>query len=102
MSGKKGGLFAPQFKSIDGLKIRFATNDKRDGKSILLLSPLPESILAFLPTWEMFSALGPVVAVDIPAFGFSESRMDVRAPEPLGDFIVQILRAFELEQPHVV
>ena len=102
MSTKKSGLFAPQFKNIDGLKIRFATNDKQNGEPILLLSPLPESILAFLPTWEMFSALGPVVAVDIPAFGLSESRPDVRAPEPLGDFIVRILQAFELDKPHVV
>jgi pimeloyl-ACP methyl ester carboxylesterase len=102
MSTKKTGLFTPQFKNIDGLKIRFATNDQKDGEPILLLSPLPESILAFLPTWEMFSALGPVVAVDIPAFGLSESRPDVRAPEPLGDFIVRILQAFGLEKPHVV
>jgi pimeloyl-ACP methyl ester carboxylesterase len=102
MSTKKSGLFAPQFKNIDGLKIRFATNDKQDGEPILLLSPLPESILAFLPTWEMFSAVGPVVAVDIPAFGLSESRPDVRAPEPLGDFIVRILQAFGLDKPHVV
>jgi pimeloyl-ACP methyl ester carboxylesterase len=50
----------------------------------------------------MFSALGPVVAVDIPAFGLSESRPDVRAPEPLGDFIVRILQAFGLDKPHVV
>jgi len=102
MSTKKSGLFAPQFRNINGLKIRFATNDKQDGEPILLLSPLPESILAFLPTWEMFSALGPVVAVDIPAFGLSESRPDVRAPEPLGDFIVRILQAFGLDKPHVV
>ena len=102
MSTKKSGLFAPQFKNIDGLKIRFATNDKQNGEPILLLSPLPESILAFLPTWEMFSALGPVVAVDIPAFGLSESRPDVRAPEPLGEFIVRILQAFGLDKPHVV
>jgi pimeloyl-ACP methyl ester carboxylesterase len=103
MSGnKQSALFAPQFKKIDGLRIRFATNDTRDGDPILLLSPLPESILAFLPTWGMFSALGPVVAVDLPAFGQSESRPDVRAPESLGDFIVRILDAFELKQPHVV
>jgi pimeloyl-ACP methyl ester carboxylesterase len=102
MSDKKSGLFEPQFKKIDGLQIRFATNDRRDGDSILLLSPLPESILAFLPTWDMFSALGPVVAVDLPAFGLSESRPDLRAPEPLGDFILLILEAFGLEQPHIV
>jgi pimeloyl-ACP methyl ester carboxylesterase len=96
------GLHASQFKTIDGLQIRFATNDKKDGEPILLLSPLPESILAFLPTWDMFSALGPVVAVDLPAFGLSESRADTRAPDALGEFIVKIAAAFGLEQPHVV
>jgi len=96
------GLGSMQFRTIDRLRIRFATNNKKDGDPILLLSPLPESILAFLPTWEMFSSLGPVVAVDLPAFGQSESRSDIRAPEPLGEFILHILDAFELKQPHVV
>src|SRR5271154_982128 len=96
------GLGSMEFKTVDGLRIRFATNDKKNGDPILLLSPLPESILAFLPTWDMFSALGPVVAVDLPAFGLSESRADVRAPEPLGEFVVRIMEAFSLDQPHVV
>ncbi len=65
-TNSKTGLHATQFRTIDGLQIRFATNDKKDGDPILLLSPLPESILAFLPTWDMFSALGPVVAVGPP------------------------------------
>jgi hypothetical protein len=43
----KTGLHAMQYKVIDGLQIRFATNDKKKGDPILLLSPLPESILAF-------------------------------------------------------
>jgi pimeloyl-ACP methyl ester carboxylesterase len=91
-----------QFRIVDGLRIRFATNNKKKGDPILLLSPLPESILAFLPTWHTFSALGPVVAVDLPAFGHSESRPDIRAPEALGEFILRILDAFGLEQLHVV
>jgi pimeloyl-ACP methyl ester carboxylesterase len=99
---KKSGLLATQFKEIDGLQIRFATNNKKGGEAILLLSPLPESILAFLPTWEMFSALGCVVAVDIPPFGLSQSRPELRSPEPLGDFLVRILAAFDLTKPHVV
>jgi pimeloyl-ACP methyl ester carboxylesterase len=96
------GLSAMQFKVIDGLRIRFATNDKKNGDPILLLSPLPESILAFLPTWDMFSALGPVIAVDLPAFGLSESRADLRSQEALGEFVVRILEVFGLKQPHVV
>jgi pimeloyl-ACP methyl ester carboxylesterase len=95
-------LGSMQFRTVDGLRIRFAANNKKDSDPILLLSPLPESILAFLPTWDTFSALGRVVAVDLPAFGQSESRSDIRAPEPLGEFIFRILDAFELKQPHVV
>jgi pimeloyl-ACP methyl ester carboxylesterase len=98
----KTGLRATQFKTIDRMKIRFASNGRTDGDPILLLSPLPESILAFLPTWEMFSALGPVIAVDLPAFGLSESQPYVRAPEPMGNFVVRIIEAFGLTKPHVV
>src|SRR5277367_2753823 len=96
------GLQAMQYKTIDGLQIRFATNDKTDGNPILLLSPLPESILAFLPTWEMFSALGPVIAVDLPPFGRSETRADTRTPEVVGDFVLRIMEAFGLDRPHVI
>jgi pimeloyl-ACP methyl ester carboxylesterase len=96
------GLNATQYKSIDGLQIRYAVNDKLDGDPILLLSPLPESILAFLPTWEMFSALGPVIAVDLPPFGRSEVRADMRTPETVGEFVLHIMDAFGLKQPHVV
>ncbi len=96
------GLHATQYKSIDGLQIRYAINDKEDGEPILLLSPLPESILAFLPTWEMFSALGPVIAVDLPPFGRSEVRAEVRTPETVGEFVLRIIDAFGLKQPHVV
>jgi pimeloyl-ACP methyl ester carboxylesterase len=98
----KTGLQSTEFRTIDGLRIRFATNGKKDGVPILLLSPLPESILAFLPTWDSFSALGPLVAVDLPAFGLSESRPNVRNPEALGDFVVRLLAEFDLDQPHVV
>jgi pimeloyl-ACP methyl ester carboxylesterase len=96
------GLQATQFKSVDGLQIRFAANNKKNGDPILLLSPLPESILAYLPTWETFSELGPLFAVDLPSFGDSETRPDLRAPELLGEFVVRIVEAFELGKPHVV
>ena len=99
---QQSSLCALQFKTIDGLQIRFATNEKKSGEPILLLSPLPESILAFLPTWEAFSELGPVIAVDLPAFGLSESRASVRSPEGLGEFVIRMLEAFGLHRPHVV
>ncbi len=96
------GLRTTQYKSIDGLQIRYAANDKVDGDPILLLSPLPESILAFLPTWEMFSALGPVIAVDLPPFGRSEVSAAIRTPETVGELVLRIMDAFGLKQPHVI
>ena len=98
----ESSLRAVQYKSIDGLRIRYATNDRRSGDPILLLSPLPESILAFLPTWGIFSELGRVIAVDLPNFGLSETRQDLKAPEPLGEFVIRIMDGFGLHQPHLV
>ena len=101
------GLNATQYKIIDGLKIRYARSQPSESVNkvqdpILLLSPWPESIYAFLPTWEMFSELGPLVAVDLPGFGLSQSRPDVMAPEAMGEFILRIVDAFGLDRPHAI
>jgi len=101
-TGTQVGLPEPQFATIDGLRIRYATNSKNDGDPILLLSPWPESIHAFLPTWEAFSDQGPVIAWDMPAFGRSESRPDVRSPEAMGEFVIRALSALRIDRPHVV
>ena len=102
MAATKTGLQATQYKTIDGLQIRFATNDKTHGDPILMLSPLPESILAFIPIWETIADLGPVVAVDLPPFGRSQVRNDARTPEAVGEFVLEIMEAFGLTTPHVI
>jgi pimeloyl-ACP methyl ester carboxylesterase len=98
----QSGLNALAYKTIDGLRIRYATNDKRNGEQILLLSPLPESLLAFLPTWDIFAEMGPVIAVDLPNFGLSETRPDLAGPEPLGEFVIRMMKEFGLDHPHLV
>jgi pimeloyl-ACP methyl ester carboxylesterase len=108
MSGNgNAGLNSMQFKTVDGLRIRYACSQtsaggQDKGDPILLLSPWPESIFAFLPTWDTFSRLGPLVAVDLPGFGLSESRPDVMAPEPMGEFIMRIVASFGLDRPHAI
>ncbi len=91
-----------KYMTIDGLRIRYATSEKTSGDPILLLSPWPESIYAYLPTWEVFSSLGPVVAIDLPGYGLSQSRPEIFALEPMGEFIRSAVGAFGLHQPHVV
>jgi pimeloyl-ACP methyl ester carboxylesterase len=99
MSASLGTL---QFKIINGLKIRYATSEAATGDPILLLGTWPESIYTYLPTWDVFTALGPVIAVDLPGFGRSEGRPGIMAPEAMGDFIPHILEVFRLRQPHAV
>jgi pimeloyl-ACP methyl ester carboxylesterase len=40
----------------------------------LLLSPWPESLLAFEPTWSRLAERTHLVAIDLPGFGHSQRR----------------------------
>jgi pimeloyl-ACP methyl ester carboxylesterase len=90
-----------QFRTIDGFSICFAESEPR-GEHALLLSPWPESLLAFAPTWERLAENVHLVAVDLPGFGHSERRDDLLSPRAMGEFVARIADAFGLDQPHAV
>jgi pimeloyl-ACP methyl ester carboxylesterase len=90
-----------QFRVIDGLSVRYAESDDRSDTA-LLLSPWPESLLAFEPTWPGLAEHARLVAVDLPGFGHSQRRDALLSPQAMGDFIIRIADAFGLENPHVV
>lgn len=93
----------PQQRTIDGLTIRFAESGRRPGRpQALLLSPWPESLYAFEPTWDRLTASADLLAVDLPGFGRSEYRESLMSPSAMGRFLLTIADAFELERPHVV
>jgi pimeloyl-ACP methyl ester carboxylesterase len=94
-------LIRTQIRGIDGLSIRFAESEAR-AQHALLLSPWPESIYCYEPTWTQLAAHTHLVAVDLPGFGKSERRNFLMAPREMGDFIVQIADALSLDNPHVV
>lgn len=87
---------------IDGLSVRFAHARREGAETLLLLSPWPESLMAFLPIWDRLVAQYDVLALDLPGFGGSQGRADVIAPEAMGDFIEKAVRHFGLVQPHAV
>ncbi|MGW6929384.1 alpha/beta fold hydrolase [Lentzea sp. NPDC054927] len=91
----------PRFRTIDGLSIRYAESVS-DKPAALLLSPWPESIYAYDATWSRLAEHAHLIAVDLPGFGHSELREDLMSPSAMGEFIVKIADAFELEKPHVV
>jgi pimeloyl-ACP methyl ester carboxylesterase len=90
-----------QTKTIDGLSIRFAESEPRDSGA-LLLSPWPESLLAFDQMWEPLAEHAHLVAIDLPGYGHSEGREDVLAPRAMGEFLIRVADEFGLENPHAV
>ena len=90
-----------QFRVIDGLTVRFAQSEDRDDHA-LLLSPWPESLLAFQPTWTRLAVHTQLVAIDLPGFGHSQRRDELLSPEAMGEFVIRAADAFGLDNPHVV
>ena len=101
MSTWSNGSIRTQFRTIDGLSIRFAESEDRDDHA-LLLSPWPESLLAFEPTWARLAQETHLVAIDLPGFGHSQRRDELLSPRAMGEFVIRIADAFGLEEPHVV
>jgi pimeloyl-ACP methyl ester carboxylesterase len=90
-----------QFRTIDGLSIRFAESARKQDHA-LLLCPWPESLLAFEPTWARLAEHAHLVAIDLPGFGHSERRNELLSPRAMGEFVIRVADAFGLETPHAV
>jgi pimeloyl-ACP methyl ester carboxylesterase len=101
MSTSLSRSIEPQFRTIDGLKIRFAESEQGDDHA-LLLSPWPESLYAFDQMWGRLAEHAHVVAVDLPGFGHSERRDSLLAPRAMGQFVIRLADEFGLEHPHTV
>jgi len=90
-----------QFRTIDGLTIRFAESADRDDHA-LLLSPWPESLHAFEPTWVRLAEHTHLVAIDLPGFGHSQRRDALLSPQAMGEFLIHVADTLGLENPHVI
>jgi pimeloyl-ACP methyl ester carboxylesterase len=95
------GPIQTRFRTIDGLSIRFAASEDRDDHA-LLLSPWPESVLAFEPTWARLAEHTHLVAIDLPGFGRSQRSDALLSPRAMGEFVIRAADAFGLKQPHVI
>ena len=93
--------FDVAWRTIDGLRIRYATNG-RGGEKVVLFSPWPESIFAFAPVWGGLTKQFEMLAIDLPGFGRSEGRNDLFAPQAMGEFIAKAIDAFGLTSVHAV
>lgn len=91
-----------QFRTVDGVRIRYADSGGPSEPTILLTSPWPESLYAFAPLWATLAEHARLFAVDLPGFGASERRNDLLSPRAMGRFLAQLIAEADLGRPHLV
>ncbi len=92
----------PQFRTIDGLRIRYADSGGPQRPVLLLTSPWPESLYAFAPMWATLAGRARLFAIDLPGFGASERRDDLLSPRAMGGFLADLIAEVGLGTPHLV
>jgi len=91
-----------KFVTIDDVKVRYAHGGQLDKPTILLLSPLPQSIVAFAAIWEKLAENYHVYALDLPGFGLSEGGKEYMTFEKQGVFLDKFIKHFKIQKPHIV
>ncbi len=92
----------PEYTNIAGVKVRYATAGQSDGPTVLLLSPLPQSILAFDPIWDRLAEHCRLVALDLPGFGRSEGGSEFMTFEAQSDFLNAFVDRLGRTNIHIV
>jgi len=89
-----------QFRTIDGVRVRYADTEGLRKQTIVLTSPWPESLYAFTPMWATLSEHARLFAVDLPGFGASERlfasltvgaggiKVPIQLGEPLASWVL--------------
>lgn len=100
--GSMADLGAPLFMDVEGLRIRYVRSSGGGGIPVLLVSPFPESLYAYDGIWSDLSRAAPLVALDLPGFGQSESRRELMSPQAMGAFVAKALSALGLRRVHAI
>jgi pimeloyl-ACP methyl ester carboxylesterase len=91
-----------RFRTVDGVRIRYADSEGPNERTVLLTSPWPESLHAFAPMWTTLAEHARLFAIDLPGFGASERRADLLSPRAMGGFLARLIADADLGRPHVV
>src|SRR5262249_19823244 len=58
-----------QFRTVNGVRIRYADNGGPHETTVLLTNPWPESLFAFASMWATLAEHARLFAIDLPGFG---------------------------------
>ena len=102
MADETAAEIATYFRVLDGTRVRYADTKADSDTVILMLAPWPETLWAYRRVWDQISAVGRVVALDMPGFGHSDQPERLIAPDAMGDFLALLIDEWGLGAPHVV
>ena len=91
-----------EFKDIAGVTVRFAHAARQDSPTVILMNPLPQSIVAFAPVWDGLARHFNLYAYDLPGFGGSEGGVEYMTFEAQGRFLRDFIAEFGIQSPHLV
>jgi pimeloyl-ACP methyl ester carboxylesterase len=91
-----------QFRTVDGVRIRYADSGGPGETVLLLTSPWPESVYAFAPMWTALAEHARLYAIDLPGFGASERHDELLSPKAMGGFLAQLVEEVGLGRPHIL
>lgn len=91
-----------EYRTVDGLRIRYAESDSSASQYLVLTSPWPESLYAFDRMWPRLSGIARLLAIDLPGFGRSERRTDLLSPMAMSEFLIRVLDEWDITDPHLV
>ena len=91
-----------RFRTVAGVRIRYADSGGSQEPAVVLTSPWPESVYAFAPMWASLSEHARLFAVDLPGFGASERRENLPSPRAMGTFLAQLIAEADLGPAHLV
>jgi pimeloyl-ACP methyl ester carboxylesterase len=87
---------------VMGERIRIARQRRAGAPTVLLLCPLPQSILAFAPIWHALAERFDLAAVDLPGFGRSSGGLEWMTFAAQGRFLGSCIEQLGLQKPHIV
>ncbi len=103
----------PSFKSWEKLNLEYTTisNEKiryaksivdEDAETIILLNPLPQSIVAYTPIWSKLAIRYNLYAYDLPGFGKSSGGVEFMNFEAQGKFLNDFINHFNIKNSHLI
>jgi pimeloyl-ACP methyl ester carboxylesterase len=101
-TGPANFLINPENTLIDGNKIRFACDGIKGKPTLLLLNPLPQSILCYEQIWPLLAQHFELYAYDLPGFGGSEGGAEVMNTETQSRMLAEFVNQMNISDFHLV